>query len=60
MTLKTDPFTVKQLAKARNEYFTILEEQIQFAVRPKPRWMPQRVWLWLLSKLLRMEVWKQR
>lgn len=59
MPLKTEPYILKIVAKMGEAYHTIIEDQIELSLRPKPRWIPQRIWRWLLSKLLRLEVWKQ-
>ena len=31
------------------------EQQIDLALQPKPRWLPKRLWHWLLGRLLRLE-----
>lgn len=31
------------------------EERLLLVVRPRPRWMPVRIYRWLLSKLLWLE-----
>ena len=34
----------------------IIEEHIRLVVRPRPRWVPQRLWYRLVAKVLVMEV----
>ena len=38
--------------KVMNERNTIWEEKIKLCLRPKPRWMPLKVWKWLLRRLI--------
>ena len=33
----------------------VIEEQIRVVLRPKPRWLPGRLWLWLVSRLIHLE-----
>jgi hypothetical protein len=30
----------------------IREQQLELVIRPKPRWLPRRVWKWAIGKLL--------
>ena len=39
---------------ARYKAFQV-EERIRLVIKPKPDWMPECVWMWLLSKFLNME-----
>lgn len=34
---------------------TFRENMIRVCLQPKPRWLPQRVWMWLLKRILVVE-----
>ena len=36
-----------------------IDRKIKLVVRPKPRWCPLRLYLWLLRKVLYLEVFKR-
>jgi hypothetical protein len=44
----TDTIATKRL--------TIIEERIKMVLQPKPSWMPQFVWTYLLRRLIRQEI----
>lgn len=33
------------------------EQRIELALQTRPWWLPRRLWFWLLSKVLRLDVW---
>ena len=37
------------------EYYETLEAKIKVALKPKPRWLPQTVYLYILKKLIYLE-----
>jgi hypothetical protein len=37
------------------EHNHLLDERIRCCLKPKPRWLPERVWLWLVGKLFVVE-----
>ena len=46
-----DDFILKvQIDRAR-----VIEERLRLVVQPKPRWLPQRIWERVLSRLLVIE-----
>lgn len=42
------------------EYYIKREEWLRLCIKEKPRWMPTKLWLWLLSKLLYLRVFSSR
>lgn len=34
---------------------TFRESMIRVCLQPRPRWLPNRVWIWLLKRILRIE-----
>ena len=41
--------------KAIRKIHMAREERIKLAIKPKPKWLPEKVHKWILSKLLVME-----
>lgn len=39
-----------------HEQQLLWESHVQAKIRPRPRWVPNRLWHWLLSKMLVIEV----
>jgi len=33
-----------------------VEQALSLVVRPKPRWLPYRVWKWVLGRLIYLEI----
>jgi hypothetical protein len=37
-----------------------IDEKIKLAIKPKPKWCPNKLYWWLLRKILYLEVFKER
>lgn len=47
---------VKEAQKARMQ---TVEDYIQLAIQPKPKWLPGFIWNWLLSKIISLQFWNR-
>lgn len=43
------------VVRVSTETATIIEERIKLVVRPKPRWLPERLWRKALARMLVIE-----
>jgi len=37
-----------------------IEKQMKLIIKPKPKWLPNRIYVWLLKKLLVLEKFKTK
>lgn len=47
-----DSFIFKVTTEVGEKKATILEERIRILLKPKPKWMSEHVWKWLINKLI--------
>lgn len=49
-----DPFQ-EYVLQERASYLNMLEEKVSLAIKPKPSWLTEKAWRWLLEQLLVMK-----
>ena len=40
------------VAAEMKRHHQMWEEKLQLVVKPKPKWIPLRVWMWILNKVM--------
>lgn len=54
----TPDFTIasKIVDESTKMQFGIIEQQFRIRIQPKPKWLPYKVWYWILGKMLVLDI----
>jgi hypothetical protein len=47
----------RKIAKLQRRMFrNHLRENVNFILRPKPRYIPRKIWVWIIDQVVRVEI----